>query len=136
MKHDKEPQLKLERVDGQPKAVVVSTVRTYAGGAHDTGGWPFSAKDFAKETPWPFETMVFEATNDSGTGHGGRGLYHRAYGSLSSARRGHARVVALALAGALPPGTCGGMWGTPILTAKEWRAQQRRRRGQSRRVAA
>ena len=84
-------QLLHEKVQGPQGALSVSTVQTYAGGAPDQRPIlsPFSTADYADETPWPFETMVFKQ------GGGSRGLYHRPYATESEARIGHSEIVKL-----------------------------------------
>lgn len=58
-----------DRVDGPQGSFVVSTIRTFSGGAPESKplGSPFSTADYADETPWPFEVMVFEASRGTGT---------------------------------------------------------------------
>lgn len=99
----------------------VSTVRTVAGGAEETPAnmlqlRPCSDRDYADETPWPYETMVFKG--------GATGLYHAAYATRAEARRGHAEVVARLKRGEEVVGGVQGQWGVPSLTAAEWRARQ------------
>lgn len=121
-------QLLHDKVAGPTGKFEVSTVWTYAGGAPEERPFasPFSTADYAEETPWPFETMVFQKGSS-------KGLYHRAYASENEARSGHAEVVALCQAGTLPIGDgVTGEFGHPSLTAAEWAARApppARRRG-------
>lgn len=106
------------KIAGPQGELEVSTIQTFAGGAPVTQplGSPFSTADYADQTPWPFETMVFRPT-------GSTGLYHRAYATEVEAKKGHEETVELCRTGTLPVGHgVDGEFGNPTLTAAEWAA--------------
>lgn len=111
--------IKYEEVEGPQGRWGVSTIRTDAGGAdvvpvNMLALRPFSSSDYADETPWPFETMVFKG--------GSFGHYHRAYKTQKDALAGHDEIVAAIKAGTLDVGMgIRGPFGVPSLTPEEWR---------------
>jgi hypothetical protein len=109
-----------DTVTGPQGTFQVSTIRTFAGGAPDfqPRTSPFKVSDYASEMPWPYETMVFPE-------EGSTGLYHAAYPTEELARQGHTQVLDFARRGLLEIGKgVHGVFGTPSLTAEEWRSQQ------------
>ena len=104
-----------------PKGVEydVSTIRTFAGGApaRQPLGSPFSTADFEGETPWPFETMVFRSGSR-------KGLHHSPHASEEAAIGAHARMVEAVRSGADFEGGVQGKYGTPALSAEEWRKRR------------
>ena len=62
----------------------VSTVRTFAGGAPLVRNFMFSNADYAEETPWPFETMVFR---------GSKGVHHTPHATIADAIMYHEKIV-------------------------------------------
>lgn len=104
-KHNKSPQIKTERVTGPYGDFIVSTIRTYAGGAHevvDSFIGRFSSKDYLSETPWHFETMVFKAAHATGTARFQSAFYFTPYLSEKAAKQGHKLTVAMVMAGFIP----------------------------------
>jgi hypothetical protein len=102
---------------GPQGAFRVSTVRTYAGGAPNIQGLgaPFGTKDFAKETPWPYETMVFSEGSS-------KGLYHEPSADQGDAEAIHCIVIEHIQAGDLQLGRgVSGPWGNPSMTPADWR---------------
>lgn len=96
----------------------VSTVQTYAGGARDEpiGMVPFTPADYADETPWPYETMVFRG--------GTTGQYHEPHASEAEALERHEAIVELLRDGKLEIGK--GVkepFGNPSTTPEEWAAR-------------
>jgi hypothetical protein len=109
-------QLKTE-VSGPQGKFEVSTVQTFAGGAPEIGLWgtPFTTADYADDTPWPYETMVFRPGSS-------RGWYHEPHASEQQAKDGHAWVISHIKAGTLPLGSgVQGDFGNPSMTPDEWR---------------
>lgn len=107
-------------IEGPQGSFSVSTVQTFAGGAPDSRPLfsPFSASDYAEETTWPYETMVFKV------GEGSKGYYHRAYATEEAAQQGHTETVQLLENGTLPLGQgVDGPFGNPTLTPEEWQKQ-------------
>lgn len=97
----------------------VSTIRTLSGGAPDRPLMPglglLFDSTYADETPWPYETVVFQS--------GIKGHYHEAYKSESAARKGHRRIVAQIKDGTLPVGKgVDTIYGNPTLTPEEFEA--------------
>jgi hypothetical protein len=118
------------RASGPQGDFVVSTIKTFAGGAPVSQplGAPFSSADYADETPWPFETMVFIAVPSGGLSHYATGQFHRAYRNLRDAKRGHSEVVDMVMIGALPVGQgVRGDFGVPSMTPQEWSEQKANR---------
>lgn len=109
---------RLEDTASGPQGVFkVSTIRTYMGGApnEQSFGSPFGTKDYAKETPWPYEVMAFGAGNR-------KAQYHRPLTSQDQAETAHKAVIAMIEAGTLPLGH--GVrepFGVPTTTPAEWR---------------
>ena len=103
-------------ISGPQGVFRVSTIRTYAGGAPNmSNGGPFTTKDYAKETPWPYETMVFGIGNS-------KGQYHQPHTSKEQAEVAHAAVISMIEAGTLNLGHgVEGHWGNPATTPKKWR---------------
>lgn len=94
----------------------VSTVRTFSGGGADNRpfGSPFSDSDYADETPWPYESMVFPEASSVA-------LYHEAHDSELAARERHQKLVGTVERGLEFHGdTVEGPYGVPTLTAAEW----------------
>jgi hypothetical protein len=124
-------EVRVTYADGPQGAFVVSTIQTYAGGADNDRplGSPFSTADYADETPWSYETMVFKAHPEYGQRggtHFATGQFHRAYASRRAARRGHERITRLCESGILPVGDgVRGPFGVPTLTATDWRRSPR-----------
>jgi hypothetical protein len=93
----------------------ISTIRTFAGGGGDNHGiGPFKESDYANETPWPFETVVFKEGSS-------RGLYHAAYSTKEQAESGHQQMIETIKKGLEFGGGVKGFWGIPSLTPEEWR---------------
>ncbi|MBZ5532587.1 MAG: hypothetical protein LAO20_14235 [Acidobacteriia bacterium] len=106
--------LRSEKVTGPLGTFRISTVKTLAGGgANDTRG-PFSDADYVDETPWPFEVMVFREVSITG-------LYHAPLASESEAIEHHALMVETIRKGLEFGGGVQGQFGTPSVTAQEWR---------------
>lgn len=98
----------------------VSTIQTFAGGARDERmfGCPFSLVDYADDTPWPYETMVFHVERGS-IGH-----YHEPHESEAIALARHEAIVSLLSEGKLEIGKgVIGEFGNPSTTPEEWAAR-------------
>lgn len=113
---------KITAVEGPQGKWSISTVRTYSGGSpnQSTIGNPFSSKDYADDTPWPYETMVFK---DIGV----TGYYHEPHRTQKEASAAHERILETIRAGKLEVGKgVRGPFGVPSMTADEWRESRRK----------
>jgi hypothetical protein len=101
----------------------VSTIQTYSGGGGDNTSifCPFSESDYAEDTPWPFETIVFRRPSSTG-------LYHAPYAAKKEALAGHADVVRRLAAGEEVVGGVKGPFGIPSITPEEWEQRQSAKR--------
>ena len=106
-----------ERVKGPMGTFRISTIQTFAGGGADYSFGPFADSDYAPDSPWPYETMVFPEKSSTG-------LYHEPYASESEARKGHQRIANMVREGVEFPGkTVSGPFGNPSLTPEQWEAR-------------
>lgn len=112
-------QLKFETMTGPVGTFDISTVRTYSGGGGNNRSpfSPFGEADYADETPWPYEVMVFRSGSS-------RGLYHAPFGSKAEALNGHKLMVETIKLGTEFGGGVKGEFGVPSTTPEEWRLKQ------------
>jgi hypothetical protein len=79
---------------------------------------PFTMADYADETPWPFETMIFKCGSSTG-------IYHKPHATKEEAIADHEKVVQRLKDGEQVSGGVRGVWGTPSTTPEEWLASIR-----------
>ena len=108
--------LKHDLITGSLGTFRISTIQTFAGGGEDCQlpGFPFKDSEYASDSPWPFETMVFKE-------HSSRGLYHAPYSTKEEALAGHELMIKTIKQGAEFGGNVEGPFGNPSTTPEQWR---------------
>jgi hypothetical protein len=112
-------QIGYDVVTGPLGTFSISTIRTFSGGggSNRLAAMPFLEEaDYANETPWPFETLIWR-------GGGGPGLYHAPYATKDEARKGHALMIETVKLGTEFGGGVQGPFGNPSTTPEQWKAR-------------